>query len=131
MMGMNDCTAGPDGRSGFRRDLDSFAAAVAKRQSLLLLHTPNLIYFPQAPERKDLPAYADIVRDYAHRNDLPLVDHYREWSETRRSADEQLALLTGGGIHPNQYGHIYLAHLTFRRIGIFDPASPTCRLFVP
>lgn len=131
MMGMNDCVEGPDGRAKFRASLEQFSAALEAERALLLLHTPNLIFYPLAAQRKDLPAYVDIIRDFARKRNVALVDHYREWSESRKTEDDQLVLLAGGAIHPNQYGHIYMAQVIFRRLGIFDPASPVCRLFVP
>jgi hypothetical protein len=61
-----------------------------------------------------------------------LVDHYRHWSETRKDTYELLYLLSDGSVHPNQYGHLEMANLLFRKLGIFDPVtSRTCRMFVP
>jgi len=131
MMGMNDCVEGPDGRAKFRGALERFAAAVDAQHAVLLLHTPNLIYYPLAPQRKDLPAYVEILRDFSRTHDVALVDHYQEWSGMRRTDDDQLLLLAGGAIHPNQYGHIFMAQTIFRDLGIFDPASPVCQFFVP
>ena len=36
-----------------------------------------------------------------------------------------------GAVHPNNYGHVELARLIFRAIGIEDPSSPTGRLWIP
>jgi acyl-CoA thioesterase-1 len=134
MMGMNDCVAGPDGRALYRTGLESFLQETQKRNSLLLLNSPNPIYSLDATKerRNDLPAYVDILRKFAEEKKLPLVDHYRHWSETRKDTYELLYLLSDGSVHPNQYGHSKMANLLFRKLGIFDPAtSRTCRMFVP
>jgi lysophospholipase L1-like esterase len=134
MMGMNDCTAGASGRDAYRSNLQTFLKQLQDRNSALLLHTPNAVYFPDPAKdpRKDLPAYIDIIRRFADDNKLPLVDHYQHWTETRKTHYDLIYLLSDGNIHPNQYGHIELANLLFRKLGVYDPAtSPTCRLFVP
>ncbi|MCE5309456.1 MAG: SGNH/GDSL hydrolase family protein [Acidobacteriales bacterium] len=134
MMGMNDCIAGPTGRDVFRKALDTFLADLKAQKSLLLLHTPNPIYLPdmEKDSRKDLPAYVDILRQFASDNAVPLVDHYQHWMETRRNRYELVYLLNDAAVHPNQHGHVEFANYLFRKLGIFDPAtSRTCRLFVP
>jgi lysophospholipase L1-like esterase len=131
MMGMNDCVAGPQGRAVFRTSLDEFRRRVSDRGAHLLLHTPNLIHYPADESRKDLAAYADILREAAAAWNVPLVDHYRHWSETRKSKYDLIYWLHDGSIHPNHFGHLALAHRLFRDLGIFDPGSVTCRLFLP
>ncbi len=130
--GMNDCTAGPDGHDVFRQALGECRDRIQSLGAQLVLHTPNLIHFPADPARKDLPAYVDIIRAFASTHSLPLVDHYAEWTATRTTPPYRLlVLLNDGAIHPNQYGHIAMAHSTMRALGIFDPQSATGRLFVP
>jgi acyl-CoA thioesterase-1 len=133
MMGMNDCVEGPSGRDGYRRNLDRFLSELRDRGSLLLVHTPNPIFSPDpAKERRgDLAAYAGILREFAAANKLPLVDHYQHWKDTRKDSNELLYLLSDGSVHPNQYGHAELAIVLFKRLGIFDSSSRTCRMFVP
>jgi lysophospholipase L1-like esterase len=133
MMGVNDCVAGPSGRDDFRQNLNKLAEAIEEHRSLPLLHTPNLIHYPDAERRKDLPAYVEIIREVAKQRRILVVDHYSHWLEKVNSAkdrDDLLYLLHDGSIHPNQYGHRELANLLFQKLGIYDPASRTCRLFV-
>jgi lysophospholipase L1-like esterase len=134
MMGMNDCIEGPAGRDGFRKSLDAFLAELREQNSLLLLHTPNPIYSPDMAKnsRRDLPAYAGILRRFANDNRVPIVDHHQHWTETRKDSYELIYLLSDASVHPNQYGHSEFANLLFRKLGIFDPVkSRTCRMFVP
>jgi acyl-CoA thioesterase-1 len=130
MMGMNDCTEGQAGRSAYRSNLETFLKSAEQHRARLLLHAPNPILMAADARRQDLPGYVEQLRAFAREHDLPLVDHYQYWSTTHKS-DELVYLLSDGAIHPNQYGHVELAKLMFRKLGIFDPASRTCRLFVP
>src|SRR5581483_9988404 len=111
MMGMNDCVGGPGGRTGFRRNLDVCLDQLRARKSLLLLHTPNQIYTPATPKRSDLPAYVEIIREFAAETRVPLVDHYAHWTESRKDYYELIYLLSDGSVHPNQYGHAEFAKL--------------------
>ena len=134
MMGMNDCVAGEAGRETYRTNLERFAGEVRERNGILLLHTPNPIVMADASKdsRRDLPAYVEILREFAAARAVPLVDHYQHWTETRKDVYHMHYLLSDGSIHPNQYGHVVFAKLLFTKLGIFDAAgSRTCRLFVP
>jgi acyl-CoA thioesterase-1 len=133
MMGMNDCVAGPSGRETYRTELEKFFAMVTERRSVLLLHTPNpiVIIDPAKEVRKDLPAYVDILRKFASDHSVPLVDHYQHWQNVRKDLYSMIYVLNDGNIHPNHFGHLLLAHLMFEKLGIFDPASRVCRMFIP
>lgn len=134
MMGMNDCVSGQAGRQEFRQSLDRFLLELRERGSLLLLHTPNRIYSPDMSKdrRQDLPSYVEILREFAAERKLPMVDHYKHWTDTRKDSYELLYLLSDGSVHPNQYGHSEFANLLFKNLGMFDPVkSRTCRMFVP
>lgn len=129
--GMNDCLASAAGHSPFREALPDVYQKVTAAGALVILHTPNLIYYPADPARQDLLAYVEIIREFAADRKLTLIDHYAHWSKTRTPQHKLLALLADGAIHPNQYGHIVLFHLLLRELGLYDPQSATGRLFVP
>jgi lysophospholipase L1-like esterase len=131
MLGMNDCTAGPDGRETFRTNLQALVDHVRAVKAIPLLHTPNTIYTANAAGREDLPAYADIVRQVAAAGQVPLVDHWTYWEKTKPNQEDLLPWLEDKSIHPGVYGHRAFARELFRVLGIFDPASPTCQLDVP
>lgn len=130
MMGMNDCVAGATGKETFQRSLESLHERALKQRSILLLHTPNLITV-QATERRALPEYVELLRQFAAQHRLPLIDHYAYWTIENSSSSRLKFWLNDGTIHPNHFGHILLARKTFQDLGIFDLKSPTCRLFVP
>lgn len=131
MIGMNDCAAGPGGRDMFRQNLTAIIERVQAADAQPLLNTPNTIYVENAKNRADLPAYAEIVRELAKQRNLALVDHWTHWEKTKPKQDDLLPWLQDKSIHPGVYGHREFAKLIFRELGIFDPASPTCRLEVP
>ncbi len=126
LLGMNDCLAGPDGREQFRRNLEEIAGRIREGAAIPVLQTPNTVYPPNAISRSDLPAYVDIVRDVAARNELPLIDHWRFWQESRVAPAALVEWLQDASIHPNSVGHREMACLIFRALEIFDPASLTC-----
>jgi acyl-CoA thioesterase-1 len=130
MMGMNDCGGGPAGVAAYRTNLETFHDAMKAHGSLLLLNSPNAVYAPHGETRKFLPLYVDALREFAADRKLPLVDHHKHWTETRKDF-ALVYLLRDGAVHPNNFGHLELAKLIFRGLGIEDPASATCRLFVP
>ncbi|MFN7919025.1 MAG: GDSL-type esterase/lipase family protein [Bryobacteraceae bacterium] len=132
MMGMNDCGKGPGGREMFRANLEELVSKISATGSKLILHTMNtIVEINSGASRKDLPAYVAIIRELAAKHGLPLVDHYKHWAETRTGRKDVLYLLNDGSIHPNNVGHVAMAHLLFRELGIFDSESQVCRLFVP
>jgi acyl-CoA thioesterase-1 len=131
MLGMNDCTAGADGRETFRATLVQLVERSRAAGAVPLLHTPNTVYVKNSVGREDLSAYAQIVRDVAAETAAPLVDHYQHWQEQKPDQEALLAWLEDQSIHPGVYGHRAFARLIFRELGIFDDQSPTCILEVP
>jgi len=132
MMGMNDATAGPEGREAFRAAYIELVDRLRdESNALILLHTPNPIT-PAATGRSDLPAYAQIVREVALDREVALCDQEKIWQEhvTNNKSDLNY-LLNDGTIHPNGSGHVLFAHNFFKTLGIHDPASNTGRLYVP
>jgi acyl-CoA thioesterase I len=131
MFGMNDCTAGADGRDKFREGLAALVERIRSAGAIPLLNTPNTVYIANSARREDLPAYAQIVREYAETNKLALVDHWKHWEAAKPNQEDLLPWIEDKSIHPGVYGHREFAKEIFRVLGIFDPASPTCALEVP
>jgi lysophospholipase L1-like esterase len=131
MFGMNDCTAGPAGRDQFRTDLGTLVDRVRAAGAIPLLNTPNTVYIANSKGREHLPAYAQIVREYAEANQIALVDHWKHWETAKPNQEDLLPWIEDKSIHPGVYGHREFAKEIFRVIGIYDAASPTCALEVP
>ncbi len=128
MIGMNDAAAGTDGVDPFRSSFSGLLAALRRETSAVIIcHTPNAIT-PAEVLRKELPRYVGVIREAAALHHAILVDQFRAW-ESRGDAIQ--SLLDDGTIHPNHFGHVFLAHEMFRGLGLWDAASATCRLFVP
>lgn len=131
MIGMNDCTAGPDGHESFRRDLKSLVERARDAGALPILNTPNTVYTANASGRADLPAYAEIVRAVAGEEHVALVDHWNYWQAAKPNQEDLLPWIEDKSIHPGVYGHRAFARLIFKELGIHDENSPTCKLEVP
>ena len=128
MLGMNDCVAGVGGREEFTSRYDEILRRVrADTKAALIVHTYNPIT-PSALENRDIPAYMDIIRTAARKHNAILVDHDKIWRDRKSTLNY---LLNDGAIHPNQFGHILMAHAACQALGIHDSTSSLGRLFVP
>ncbi|NLT60395.1 MAG: SGNH/GDSL hydrolase family protein, partial [Candidatus Hydrogenedentes bacterium] len=58
-----------------------------------------------------------------------LVDQYAAFTEYAQKSN--LHYLMNDALHPNEYGHRFKANLLFQTLGIHDPESTVCRLFIP
>lgn len=126
MIGMNDCSRNTD--TVFEANLHTLADRFAEIECQPVMQTTCTIQKGGAPEREPyIDAYMQKVRDVAAARSLPLIDHTAHW---KQNADK-LPYWLDDPFHPDEQGHRAFAHLIFRELGIFDPQSATCRLFVP
>jgi lysophospholipase L1-like esterase len=130
MIGMNDALAGADGRDEFRSNLAEIVGRLREADVIPVLQTPNFVYEPNCPTRRDLPAYIDVIRSVADQSEVPLIDHWQHWQARRPDAAGLLAWLQDQSIHPNYLGHREMASLICQAFGVFDPSSMTCSLSV-
>lgn len=129
MIGMNDCYEQTVPLAEFQQNLRALAGRIQTGGGLPVLQTTCPVIDGKAPGReKHLPAYMDAVREAAAALGLPLVDHTAEW---QRAGEQQRYYLMSDPFHPNAHGHRAFARHLFRVTGLWDDASPTCRLFVP
>ena len=127
MIGMNDATEGQNGHEKFRSALDTMLDRLGREDQLVtILHTPNTVTRFEAI-RKDLPAYAEIVRALARQHEVILVDQEKLWIERGGPIEY---LLDDGTLHPNGAGHVLMTHHLLKAIDLWDPASAVCRFFV-
>ena len=129
-VGMNDCKQGPDGLSAFQQlYIETVQRVRQKTSAAIILHTPNAILFALDQARAALPQYVSAIREVATKTNAILVDHYAAWEEYGKTSN--IFYLLNDAIHPNSFGHTFMAHLLFRATGLWDDQCAMCRLFVP
>jgi acyl-CoA thioesterase-1 len=128
MIGMNDATAGRDGRTAFAANLREMVRRVRAAGAIPLLHRTNTILLesPDALQRADLPAYNGVIAEVARELNVILVDHWKHWQSAKPTPAALRAWLAQS-IHPNGAGHRQFAIEFFRTIGCYDPAAPACQ----
>lgn len=126
MIGMNDCTRGPEKREEFRSNLRRLVQQTRELGAVPVLHTQNTTEPVAAKERGDLPAYAAIVAEVAREAQTVFVDHWQHWQTTCPNPQTLKAWLNDP-IHPNARGHREFAILTFQVLGLYATNSPTCQ----
>jgi len=128
MIGMNDCSECQVGLDEFEGNISRLLEAVLDGGAVPVLQTTCPIRIGGAPDREpNLGAYMDVIRRLAVMRRLPLIDHERFWRERMTHSTYWMS----DAIHPNEYGHRGFAECLLRELGIFDPASQTCRLHIP
>jgi lysophospholipase L1-like esterase len=129
MIGMNDCAEGRAlSLDEFRANLGELAGKIRSLGAIPVLQTTCPILPGQAPERTPyFPAYMDAIREVAAADNLPLIDHERFW----RSRAASHFYWMSDPFHPNECGHRAFAFCLYQALGIFDPASNSCRLHLP
>jgi acyl-CoA thioesterase I len=129
--GMNDCPAGTDALPHFRETYTAVIKTVREAcGSAILIHTPNPV-LPNSETRRApyIDAYVAAIREIAAETNAILVDHYAAFTEY--SQNSQIYYLMNDPLHPNEYGHRFKAQLLFKTLGVYDPESAVCRLFIP
>ena len=130
MIGMNDCSRGPEKREEFRQNVRSLIRRSRELGAIPILHTMNTVEPSSARDRGDLPAYVAIIGEVAREEKTILVDHWHHW-KIHCDTPEKLKPWLNDPIHPGARGHREMAILTFPGMGIFDPKSPTCQSIAP
>lgn len=130
MIGLNDTN--PDrgvSREVYRDNLVRLADKVAEMDAVLLLQTCNTIMPGTRPGLEgNFDAYMETIRSVAADRDLPLIDQTACWR--KESANQSMWM--NDDLHPNHYGHRFMAHNMFKALGIFDPeTSHVCRHYLP
>lgn len=129
-MGMNDCGGGQGNIEQFKTTYSKVIDNIRKaNDTAIILHAPQGITPLDAGRFANLPAYVEVIRALAAKHDAMLIDHFAQWGGENPPAHVNYWL--SDPIHPNEMGHRVMANLFMRQIGVFDPTSPVCRLFVP
>ncbi|GAA3116857.1 lysophospholipase L1-like esterase [Kribbella aluminosa] len=128
--GLNDSRGGAEGVASFVDTYRDLCRQVGAAGARIVLQTPNG-FLPSAADFivDHLASYTEAIRALAVELALPLIDHAEVWATATDEAvpDEWI----GSGCHPNHFGHRVMANAVLRSLGIFDPDSATCRLYIP
>lgn len=133
MIGMNDCSTTRNvPLPKFRVNLAELCRRLGALPSLVVLQTTCPILPNTSPDREpNFPAYMEAIREAAAEFKLPLIDHARHWEALNKKAPGAHYYWMSNAFHPNAVGHRLFAELLYRELGIWDPASHSCRLFRP
>lgn len=127
MIGTNDCVDGSPGRQTYRTHLGQLIEQIRNTGAVPVVGVFPPLNKQGDPLRADLPAYADIVREVAKEQNVMLVDHYSQWTDTDPKV---VSGWFSDAIHPNEIGHLMMARKIFSDLGISDPDSATGSLRV-
>ena len=87
---------------------------------------PSSIYYQDYLKRyNEFPAYNNVIREVAAAEDTLLVDHRKFWEE-HAAAPEVLARWLAEPLHPGPYGHLQMAILILKELGIYSSDSKCC-----
>lgn len=131
MIGTNDSVSGEKGRASCRKNLLKIVDKIRDAGAVPVINTPNFICVKgYNGSRKDLGNYVKIACEVAAEKKIILIDHWSYWQEQRKDKESLMNWLSDS-IHPNEYGHRAIANKIFMELNIYDPNSPTCKLFIP
>lgn len=134
--GMNDCyeaLSDPNALEKWKVRYQSIIDRIKSANIPIIIHTPNAMH-PESQssdikKRRFLPEYVKAIRELAQQNGTVLIDNYSCWqNHIKRDA---CRFWMSDDIHPDCAGHRVIAQELFKAIGIYDPNSPTCQLFIP
>ena len=110
----------------FRSQLHELVDRFDAIHTLTVLQTPLPVLGNLDESRASVPELAQAVRDVAKERCLPLIDHFQSWMDCPAKF-----YLHVDALHPNEHGHLKIAHDIFRAFGIFSNDSWVCRMFSP
>lgn len=137
MIGLNDCCTG---EAGPNVPLDEFQAnliALAKRiramgSALPVLQTSCSLLPGTSPDREPyVDGYMAVVRKVDRHMKLSLIDHSAYWKQKTTAQIHHWYAWMSDPVYPNEMGHRVFSELLFKKLGVFDQQSYTCRLFHP
>lgn len=125
MIGMNDCSSGgvisPE---EFRENLTQLVHRVrSETHASVILNTQNGADLLNAPERSAFPDYMEVVRDAGMSENVPVCDHLKQWEQVHGETPHRYFMMLSDPIHPNQYGHRFLANTFLQWLDIGPTAG--------
>ena len=136
LIGCNDIVreecGGPE---KFRERLTELTRRIRNDGAIPVLQTYNTMQLVQNPTLEyhkgyikryyAFPEYNSIIRAVAASEDTILVDHRRFWEENA-SDPQVLDRWLDEPLHPGPYGHLQMAILILKELGIYSPDSKCC-----
>lgn len=131
MIGTNDIVTPGLGVDAFRAGLVRLVRSVRALPGapVPVLQSPNPAAPDAWPGRVGLSEYAKAMGEAAAQEKAVFVDHYEHWL-SGNGGQVPLGLLNDG-LHPNQRGHLHLAHKMIKDLRVFDRDSKVCSLAIP
>ena len=138
LIGCNDIVrpncGGPE---EFRQRLTELVRRVRQDGAIPVLQTYNTIKLVEKPTSdylrgyvkryNEFPQYNAVIREVAAAEDTILVDHRKLWEE-KTSDPQELDRWLGETIHPGGYGHLQMAILILKELGLYDQKSKCCAI---
>ncbi|MBO4345281.1 MAG: SGNH/GDSL hydrolase family protein [Victivallales bacterium] len=136
LLGRNDIirdeSGGPE---KFRERLTELTRRIRQDGAIPVLQTYNTMQLVEKPTLEyhkgyirryhEFPVYNGIIRDVAATEDTILVDHRRFWEENA-SDPQVLDRWLEEPLHPGPYGHLQMAILILKELGLYSPDSRCC-----
>ena len=119
MLGTNDAKSNV-GEDVFKNNLVTILDAIRAKGAIPVLRTPP----PRKDQPANLPNYVQCVRDVAARTGVILVDQYQEWT----SLSNWESVFSKDSIHPDEAGHVWMAHQLIYELGLWREESAICSL---
>jgi lysophospholipase L1-like esterase len=128
MIGTNDCVRDSISLDYYENKLEILLNKIRGLNAIPILHTPTIVAINEAPHCKRLPEFVEVVRRVAEKGQVILVDNWYHWQEAFKKEPELNPYKSwlDDPVHPNNKGHIEVARLLFKSLGIFDPVAFTC-----
>ncbi len=119
MLGTNDAKSNV-GEDVFKRNLVTILDAISAKGAIPVLRTPP----PRKDQPANLPNYVQCVREVAAQTGVILVDQYQEWT----SLSNWESVFRKDNIHPDEAGHVWMAHQLIYELGLWREGSAICSL---
>lgn len=125
-MGMNDCAGGAENLSQYTNDLKTFVQKVRQINAIPILQVPSVTLSGNGAREKNLPKYAQAVRDVAKEQKVLLVDHPTHFAQFTNK--DTLKTWMNDPIHPNGLGHAEMFKKMSWDLGFYSNKFPSCKL---
>ena len=120
MLGTNDAKSGVQ-ETAFKNNLRGILSAVVNKGAIPVLRTPP----PRTSNVNEAAPYAGWIREVAAEyENVILVDQYAEWT----ALTNWTSVFSANELHPDEAGHVWMAHQLIYELGLWDSGSNICSL---